>query len=128
MTQAQAKLFRSRGELTPDVANIIPAMKANQTAFDLGLMAEADDLWVRAEPYTFESYKHKDVYIIGDATHNGAVGGVPKSGYVANSMAKVAASAMARKINGKEPLVPTYVNTCYSLVNQDEAIFCICCL
>ncbi len=111
------------GELTPDVANIIPAMKANQTAFDLGLMAEADDLWVRAEPYTFESYKHKDVYIIGDATHNGAVGGVPKSGYVANSMAKVAASAMARKINGKEPLVPTYVNTCYSLVNQDEAIF-----
>ena len=117
------RVVSEQGDITPDVANIIPAMKANQTAFDLGLMSKEKDLWVRAEPYTFESYKHKDVHVIGDATHNGAVGGVPKSGYVANSMAKVAASAMVRKLNGKEPLVPTYVNTCYSLVSEEEGIF-----
>jgi len=120
---ATGKVVSEKGEITPDVANIIPAMKANQTAFDLGLMDKEDDEWVRAEPYTFESYKYKDVYVVGDATHNGAVGGVPKSGFVANSMAKVAASAMARQLNGLEPLEPTYANTCYSLVNENEGIF-----
>jgi sulfide dehydrogenase [flavocytochrome c] flavoprotein subunit len=117
------KIVSEQGELTPDVANIIPAMKANQTAFTLGLMDKPDDEWVRAEPYTFKSYKNENVYVIGDATHNGTVGGVPKSGYVANSMGKVAASAMVRRLNGLEPLEPTYVNTCYSLVNEDEGIF-----
>lgn len=117
------KVVSEQGELTPDVANIIPAMKANDTAFKLGLMNKPDDDWVRAEPYTFESYNFKDVHVIGDATHNGAVGGVPKSGYVANSMAKVAAVQIARKLKGLEPVEPTYVNTCYSLVNEQEGIF-----
>lgn len=117
------KVVSEKGELTPDVANIIPAMKANQTAFELDLMSKPTDEWVRAYPTTFMSYKYENVYVIGDATHNGAVGGVPKSGYVANSMAKVAASAMARKLNGLEPLEPTYANTCYSLVNENEGIF-----
>jgi len=117
------KVVAEQGEITPDVANIIPAMKANQTAFDLGLMSKDGDEWVRAYPKTFQSYKYENVHVIGDATHNGAVGGVPKSGYVANSMAKVAAVQMVRKLNGLEPIEPTYVNTCYSLVNEQEGIF-----
>ncbi|PLX71434.1 MAG: flavocytochrome C [Denitrovibrio sp.] len=117
------RVVSEKGEITPDVVNVIPAMKANQTAFDLGLMDKDDDEWVRAYPDTFMSYKYENVYVVGDSTHNGAVGGVPKSGYVANSMGKVAASAMARRLNGKEPLEPTYANTCYSLVNEQEGIF-----
>ena len=117
------KITAEQGDITPAVANIIPAMKANRTAFTLGLMAKPDDEWVRAEPYTFESYKYKDVHVIGDATHNGAVGGVPKSGYIANSMGKVAAVQIVRKLKGQEPVEPTYVNTCYSLVNETEGIF-----
>ncbi|MGD9807701.1 MAG: FCSD flavin-binding domain-containing protein [Deferribacterales bacterium] len=120
---ATGKIVSEQGEITPDVANIIPAMKANQTAFDLGLMDKEDDDWVRAYPKTFESYKYDTVHVIGDATHNGAVGGVPKSGYVANSMAKVAAVQMVKKLNGQEYIDPTYVNTCYSLVNEEEGIF-----
>jgi sulfide dehydrogenase [flavocytochrome c] flavoprotein subunit len=120
---ATGKVVSEQGEITPDVANIIPAMKANQTAFDLGLMDKEDDDWVRAYPKTFESYKYDTVHVIGDATHNGAVGGVPKSGYVANSMAKVAAVQMVKKLNGQEYIDPTYVNTCYSLVNEEEGIF-----
>lgn len=117
------KIVAEKGEITPDVANIIPAMKANKTAFDFGLMSKEGDDWVRAYPKTFESYKYDTVHVIGDATHNGAVGGVPKSGYVANSMAKVAAAQMVRKLNGQEYIEPTYVNTCYSLVNEEEGIF-----
>jgi sulfide dehydrogenase [flavocytochrome c] flavoprotein subunit len=117
------KVVSEQGELTPDVANIIPAMKANKTAFDFDLMSKEGDDWVRAYPKTFESYKFDTVHVVGDATHNGAVGGVPKSGYVANSMAKVAAVQMVRKLNGQEPMEPTYVNTCYSLVNEEEGIF-----
>lgn len=120
---ATGKITGEQGEVKADVANIIPAMKANNTAFTLGLMDKPGDLWVRAEPFTFESYKYKDVHVIGDSTHNGAVGGVPKSGYMANSMAKVAAVQIARKLNGKEYIEPTYVNTCYSLVNETEGIF-----
>lgn len=117
------KVVSEQGEITPDVANIIPAMKANQTAFDFNLMDKEGDDWVRAYPKTFESYKFSNVHVVGDATHNGAVGGVPKSGYVANSMAKVAAVQMVRKLNGQEYIEPTYVNTCYSLVNEEEGIF-----
>jgi sulfide dehydrogenase [flavocytochrome c] flavoprotein subunit len=120
---ATGVITTEQGEIKSDVANIIPTMKAGQIAFDLGLMNKPDDLFVRADAYTLESYNFKDVYVVGDATHNGAVGGVPKSGYVANSMGKVAASAAVRTLNGKEPLAPALANTCYSMVNDDEAIF-----
>lgn len=112
-----------KGDIKADVANIIPTMYASRTAFELGLMNKPDDKFVRAEPYTFESYNNKDIHVIGDATHNGAVGGVPKSGYIANSMGKVCASAVVRRLNGQEPLAPSFINTCYSLVNKDEGIF-----
>ncbi len=112
-----------KGEIKSAVANIIPTMKAGQSAFDLGLMNKPEDTFVRADAFTFESYNFKDVYVIGDATHNGAVGGVPKSGYVANSMGKVCASAVVRTLNGLEPVEPSLANTCYSMVNDDEAIF-----
>ncbi|ADD68445.1 Flavocytochrome c sulphide dehydrogenase flavin- binding protein [Denitrovibrio acetiphilus DSM 12809] len=117
------RVVSEQGDIVPEVANIIPAMKANQTAFNLGLMSNEGDDWVRAYPKTFESYKYDSVHVIGDATHNGAVGGVPKSGYVANSMAKVAAVQMVRKLKGLDPVEPTYVNTCYSLINETEGIF-----
>jgi len=117
------RVISEQGDIKPDVANIIPKMQAGKVCFDMDLMSKPDDKWVRAEPYTFESYKFKDVHVVGDATHNGAVGGVPKSGYVANSMGKVAASAIVRLLNGKEPAEPTFVNTCYSLVSEEEAIF-----
>lgn len=112
-----------KGDIKTDVANIVPTMKAGESAFSLGLMNKPEDTFVRADAYTFESYNFKDVYVIGDATHNGAVGGVPKSGYIANSMGKVCASAVVRTLNGLEPVAPSLANTCYSSVNDDEAIF-----
>ncbi|WP_277656935.1 NAD(P)/FAD-dependent oxidoreductase [Seleniivibrio woodruffii] len=112
-----------QGEIKADVANIIPPMKAGQIAFDLGLMNKTDDMFVRADAFTLETYNFKDVYVVGDAAHNGTVGGVPKSGYIANSMGKYCASAAVRTLNGQEPLAPSLINTCYSAVSDDEAIF-----
>jgi sulfide dehydrogenase [flavocytochrome c] flavoprotein subunit len=57
--------------------------------------------------------------VIGDAT----IGlPVPKSGNVANAMGKVCAVAVANLLNEKEvpPMPPG--NTCYSWVNDREAI------
>jgi len=56
---------------------------------------------------------------IGDAT----IGlPVPKSGNVANNMGKAAASAVSNLIAGKQPPAMALGNTCYSFVNDREAI------
>jgi sulfide dehydrogenase [flavocytochrome c] flavoprotein subunit len=112
----------SKGEFKAGVANIIPPMRAGAFAFTAGLIGEGDG-WAKVDSFTFESQVLKDVFVIGDSTHTGTVGPVPKSGFAANSMGKVAASAVVRQLNGMEPLAPSLANTCYSLVNEKEAIF-----
>jgi len=101
-------------EYQGDVVNIIPPQKAGQIAHAAGL---ADDSgWCPVDQRTFESSIHKDVYVIGDAS---IAGKMPKSGYAANSQAKVAAAAIVAALNGKEPGEPSYVNTCYSIAGPE---------
>jgi sulfide dehydrogenase [flavocytochrome c] flavoprotein subunit len=107
---AGKKIVTGFGEETGDVLNIIPAQKAGKIAFDAGLTGDGD--WCPVDLRTFESTVHKDIYVIGDAS---VATGMPKSGYAANSQAKVAAAAIAASLNGKEAPVPSYVNTCYSI-------------
>jgi sulfide dehydrogenase [flavocytochrome c] flavoprotein subunit len=47
---------------------------------------------------------------------------MPKSGFAASSQGKVAAAAVVAMLQGKAPLAPSMVNTCYSHVGQDYAI------
>jgi sulfide dehydrogenase [flavocytochrome c] flavoprotein subunit len=48
---------------------------------------------------------------------------MPKSGYVANSTAKVAVASAAAALNGRAPPEPTvYFNTCYSHVGDAYGI------
>ena len=100
-----------------DVINIIPAQKAGKIAFDAGLTN--DKGWCPIDLGTFESTIHKDIHVIGDAS---IATGMPKSGYAANSQAKVCAAAVAALLNGKEPGTPAYVNTCYSVIAEDWGI------
>lgn len=111
-----------KGDFKGGAANIIPNMKAGSFAYKAGLLPESER-WVRVNSFTLESQALKNVFVLGDSTHAGTVGPVPKSGFVANSMGKVAAAAVVSELNGKEPLKPNLVNTCYSLVNDKEAIF-----
>jgi sulfide dehydrogenase [flavocytochrome c] flavoprotein subunit len=98
------------------VINIIPAQKAGPLAFAAGLVEGA---WCPVNLKTFESTKMPNVHVIGDATLN--VAPMPKSGYIANSQAKVAAAAVAALLNGKEASDPAFINTCYSVAGKDYA-------
>lgn len=97
--------------------NIIPAQKAGHIAHVAGLVDEKG--WCPVDLKTFESTLHKDVYVIGDSC---VAPGLPKSGYAANSEAKVAAAAVVASLKGKEMPDPSYVNTCYSLITPDYGI------
>jgi len=99
-----------------DVINIIPAQKAGKIAFAAGL---TDGDWCPVDLGTFESKIHAGIHVIGDAS---IATGMPKSGYSANSQAKVCAAAVAAMLAGVEPGTPSYVNTCYSIVGAEYGI------
>ena len=101
----------------PAVANIIPPQQAHQLAVAMGL---ADDSgWCPVDQGSFESSIHKDIYVIGDSC---IAGKMPKSGYAANTQAKVCAAAIVAKANGRDAPTPAYTNTCYSLIGHDYGI------
>jgi len=76
--------------------------------------AGARCIWTPSSPrYT------PGVHIIGDAS---IATGLPKSGYAANSEAKVCAAAVVAALGGKSMGAPSYVNTCYSIVAPDYGI------
>lgn len=101
-----------------DVINVIPPQKAGKIAFTADLVDE-DNGWCPVNHASFESRRHKDIYVIGDAS---IAAPMPKSGYAANSQAKVCAAAVVAKLNGKPTPVPSFVNTCYSLITPEDAI------
>jgi sulfite dehydrogenase len=68
-----------------------------------------------------ESLAHKGIHVLGDATLSAPA--MPKSGHMANSHAKVAAAAIIELMNGRQPNPqPVIANTCYSYVDDKEAI------
>lgn len=103
-------------EFECDVLNVIPPQKAGAIAFTADL---TDGDWCPVDKRTFESSRHKDIYVLGDAS---SAAKMPKSAYAANSQAKVAAAAIVARFHGLEPGDPTFVNTCYSVVGEDFGI------
>ncbi|MGA1931150.1 FCSD flavin-binding domain-containing protein [Arcobacter sp. YIC-464] len=100
-----------------DVLNYIPSQKAGQLAFDSGL-TKGD--WCPVNTKTFESRLVKNVHVIGDAS---IATKMPKSGFSANSQAKIAALQISRLLR-KQAVVnpPKLANTCYSLVGPKYGI------
>ena len=105
-------------EIAGAVVNLIPPQKAGLIAHKAGVVGE-DKKWCPVNQVTFESTIAKDVHIIGDASIAGAM---PKSGYSANSQAKVAALNIVQLMNGKELIDPSHVNVCYSYITDKEAV------
>ena len=100
-----------------DVINIIPAQKAGKIAFTAGLVNESG--WCPIKGDTFESTIHKNIHVIGDAA---VASPLPKSGYAANSEAKVCAAAIVALLNSDKIPDPTFVNTCYSVIAPGNGI------
>jgi sulfide dehydrogenase [flavocytochrome c] flavoprotein subunit len=101
-----------------DVINVIPPQRAGAIAVKAGLVGP-DKNWCPVDPHTFESKIAKDIHVIGDACIAGAM---PKSGYSANSEAKVCATNVVALMNGREPVELSGINTCYSYITGKEAV------
>lgn len=120
VTRVDAKtmtVYTDMAEFKSSCINVIPPNKAGDIAEKAGLADEKGFCPINFE--TFESTKQKNIHVIGDAS---AATGLPKSGYAANSEAKVCAAAVVALLNGKPVGVPSYVNTCYSLISPDYGI------
>jgi NADPH-dependent 2,4-dienoyl-CoA reductase/sulfur reductase-like enzyme len=101
-----------------DVVNLIPPQRAGTIAVQADLVG-ADKRWCEVDHLTYESVKAKNVHVIGDST----IGlPVPKSGNIANAMGKICAVAVVHLLQGRQPPALPPGNTCYSWVNDREAI------
>jgi len=114
---ATCTLFTEFEQYQGTVVNLIPPQRAGIIAGGVGL-ADASG-WCPINQQTFESTLHPGIHVIGDACIAGAL---PKSGYAANSAAKICAAAVAALINGNRPAEPSFVNTCYSLITPTHGI------
>lgn len=112
--------FEVQENFKADVLNVLPQQRAGQIAVQTGL-ANSNKRWVGVDYLTFQSTAAKDIHVIGDAIQLAA--GMPKSGHMANSHAKVAAAAIVSELSGLAPNPkPLLTNTCYSFVAPDLVV------
>ncbi len=97
-------------DIKGDVVNIIPPQQAGRIAHAAGVTDDSG--WCPVHLDTFESTRHPGIHVVGDAS---IATGLPKSGYAANSEAKVCAAAVVSLLHGEPVGTPSYVNTCYSI-------------
>jgi sulfide dehydrogenase [flavocytochrome c] flavoprotein subunit len=105
------------GDFKADLINIIPNQRAGVLAQKLGLTNASG--WCSIDRYSMESELHKEVYVLGDSAIADAM---PKSGFSANSQAKVCAKAVADTLKGKNLEDPVYANVCYSLAGENYGV------
>ncbi len=116
--KAMAVMVEGLEEVKGDVINVIPPQRAGQIAVAAGLVGD-DKNWCPVNATTFESTKHAGIHVIGDACVAGAM---PKSGYSANSEAKICATNVVALLNGKETTELSGINVCYSYITDKDAV------
>jgi sulfide dehydrogenase [flavocytochrome c] flavoprotein subunit len=115
-TETSSIRFDVQETVKADVLNVLPSMRAGAIAVQTGL-ATANNRWCGIKYQTFESVAAKDIHILGDAIL--AAPAMPKSAHMANSHAKVAASAIVAQLSDLETNAsPFLTNTCYSYVSD----------
>ena len=102
---------------TAAVINVIPPQKAGKIAQISGLVDEKG--WCPVNKKTFESTLQPNIHVIGDAC---VATQMPKSGYAANSQAKICAAAVVAALQDREVGTPSYLNTCYSIIGKDYGV------
>jgi sulfide dehydrogenase [flavocytochrome c] flavoprotein chain len=112
--------FEIQDDVKADVLNVLPTMRAGSLASQTGL-TNANNRWCHVDFLTFESTAAKDIHVIGDSIQIAA--GMPKSGHMANSHAKVTAAALVSQLMGWEVNArPMLTNVCMSYVSDTEVI------
>ena len=112
--------FEVQDDVKADVLNVLPVMRAGALAVNTGL-ANANARWCHVNFLNFESTAAKDIHVIGDAIQ--IAQGMPKSGHMANSHAKVTAAAIVAELQGLEVNPhPMLTNVCMSFVDDAHVI------
>jgi len=112
--------FEVQDDVRADVLNVLPVMRAGQLAVQTGL-ANANARWCHVNFLNFESTAVKNIHVVGDAIQIAA--GMPKSGHMANSHAKVCAAAIVAELQGIELNPhPMLTNVCMSYVDDAHVI------
>ncbi|NHB76662.1 NAD(P)/FAD-dependent oxidoreductase [Rhodobacter calidifons] len=106
------------GEVTKVACcNVIPGQKAGKIAEIAGVTD--DSVWAPVHPDSMKSKADENVWVLGDSS---AQGDMPKSGFSANSQAKVAAMAIRGELTGSKTFPAKYSNTCWSLIAPDDGV------
>jgi NADPH-dependent 2,4-dienoyl-CoA reductase/sulfur reductase-like enzyme len=101
----------------PDAACVVPAQTAGRIAHDAGLTDDSG--WCPIVPETMQSRMDERIHVLGDAT---IAGDMPKSGYSANSQAKVAAMNVRAALTDSRAFPPKFSNTCWSLIATEDGV------
>ncbi|SFM44276.1 NAD(P)/FAD-dependent oxidoreductase [Shimia aestuarii] len=105
------------GEVTKvDACNVIPAMKAGRIC-EMAEITEGN--WAPVNPHTMQSRADENIHVLGDASSQGDM---PKSGFSANSQAKVAAMAIRGALTGSKVFPAKFSNTCWSLIDTEDGV------
>jgi sulfide dehydrogenase [flavocytochrome c] flavoprotein subunit len=103
-------------ETKVDACNVIPAMKAGRICEMAGI---TDGNWAPVSAHDMSSKVDSNIHVLGDAS---AQGDMPKSGFSANSQAKVAAMAIRGALTGSKVFPAKFSNTCWSLVDTNDGV------
>jgi len=111
VTNADGEVFAA------DVVNCIPPQQAGLIAAAAGATDESG--WCPVEPDSMASSILPDVVVLGDAS---IAGDMPKSGFSANSQAKVAAMVLSHELTGSRLFPVRYRNTCWSSTAPEDTV------
>lgn len=118
------------GDFKFDEALLMPPHQAADLVWKADLIGKTPEGkptgWANVSPLTYNAKDDPQVFVIGDSVGmiSPQFGHYPKSGHVANRMARSVAQHIADQAKGKEPKHIMLDNLCYMLVNNEpkEAI------
>ena len=99
-----------------DVCNVIPAQKAGNILHAAAL-TEGD--WAPVNAFDLSSKLDENIHVLGDSA---AQGDMPKSGYSANSQAKVCANAVLGALTDSRVFPARFSNTCWSAIEEFDGV------
>lgn len=124
------KIKTAAGEFDFDEAVLMPPHQASDMVWHADLIVKDENGklgdWADTDERFFTARDDDDVYIIGDSVGfiSDQFGYYPKSGHVANALAKIVAQNIYERVKEKEVVRVLPDNLCYMLVNAEprEAI------
>ncbi|GLQ15921.1 NAD(P)/FAD-dependent oxidoreductase [Maritalea porphyrae] len=100
-----------------DLLNVIPGQMAGKIAQLAGLTNESG--FCEIDPTSMRSAVDQNIFVIGDSS---IAGDMPKSGFSANSQAKVCAMHVRADLLDSKRFPAKYRNTCWSLIAVDDGV------